>query len=72
VERKEEVPVTAEAKIEAYLTRRIEEIKQGRVPLEGPFEKSSFMLSTQVLADAGFITHDQKFEWNDRMLREVG
>lgn len=72
MERQEEVPVTVEAKIEAYLTRLIGEIKAALAAPEQSHQKTSFMISTQVLAEAGFITHDQKFEWNERMLREVG
>jgi hypothetical protein len=43
-----------------------------KVPAERALERSFFMVSTQVLAEAGFITHDQKFEWNERMMLGTG
>ena len=60
--------IETEAKIEAYLTRRVGEILSEPGPQARSFGKSSFMMSTQVLADAGLITHDRKFEWNERVV----
>lgn len=62
----------AEAKIEAYLTRRIGEIRATQGPQDRSRDKSAFMMSTGAFAAAGFMTHDQMFEWNERMFREVG
>ncbi len=71
--RKEEETVTdpAKEKIEGYLTRRIEGIR-ALGPLEGSFQKSTFMLEASSFAEAGLITQDERFAWTERMLRETG
>ncbi len=69
--RQEEETVTANERIEKYLTRRIGEIRAlGTV--ERSFQKSTFMLETVTFAEAGFITHDERFAWVERMFRETG
>lgn len=63
---------TTDERIVKYLTRRIGEIRAMRLPKEESFQKSTFMLECSTFAEAGFITHDERFEWVERMLRETG
>ncbi len=63
--------MTVEVKIEAYLTRRIGEIRTTASPQDRSFQKSVFMLETSTFAEAALMTHGQRFDWNDRMLREA-
>lgn len=60
------------AKIEAYLVRRIGEIRAMSGPFDRSFQKSTFMLEAVTFAEAGLITHDERFAWVERMLRETG
>lgn len=64
--------MTAEEKVEKYLIRRIGEIRALLLPKEQSFQKSTFMLEVSTFAEAGFMTHDERFEWVERMLRETG
>ena len=64
--------MTDDYRAQAYLLRKIDRIKGMKVPSERDQEKTFFMVSTQVLAEVGFLTHEQRFLWNERMLREVG
>lgn len=57
--------------IDAHLTKKIEALKGTQGPQERSLCKSLFMVATATFAEAGFITHEQRFEWNERMLREV-
>lgn len=57
--------------IEAHLTKKIEALKSTQGPQDRSLCKSLFMVATATFAEAGFITHEQRFEWNERMLREV-
>lgn len=68
--RQEEKTVIDE-RIVTYLTRRIDQIRGLREPRDRSFQKSTFMLEASTFAEAGFITHDQRFEWTERLLREV-
>lgn len=58
-------------KIETYLIRRIGDIRAMKGPQDGSFQKSTFMLEVSTFAEAGFITHDERFAWVERMLRET-
>lgn len=57
---------------EKYLTRRIEEIKRIADHKPRSLAKSTFMLECSTFAEAGFMTHDERFAFTERMLREVG
>lgn len=54
-----------------YLARRIEDLRRVEDPKTRSFQKSTFMLECSTFAEAGFMTHDDRFEWTERMLREV-
>ena len=41
-------------------------------PFDRSFQKSTFMLEAVTFAEAGLITHDERFAWVERMLRETG
>lgn len=57
---------------EQYLLRRIGEIKQIGDPKARSFSKSTFMLECSTFAEAGFMTHAERFELTERMLGEAG
>lgn len=63
--------MTSDSMIDAHLTKKIEAIKGTQGPQERSLTKTLFMVATATFADAGLITHEQRFEWNERMLREV-
>jgi len=61
-----------DSRAEKYLTRRIGEIKQVENPKARSFAKSTFMLECSTFAEAGFMTHAERFALTEHMLREVG
>ena len=67
----EEEEALMDERAEKYLARRVEEIKQIVDPKPRSFSKSTFMLECSTFAEAGFMTHDERFAWTERMLREV-
>jgi hypothetical protein len=58
-------------RIDTHLTKKIEALKLVQGPQERSLCKSLFMVATATFAETGLITHDQRFEWNEKMLREV-
>jgi hypothetical protein len=56
---------------EKYLTRRIGEIKRIEDHKQRSLAKSTFMLECSTFAEAGFMTHDERFAFTERMLEET-
>lgn len=57
--------------IDEHLTKKIEALKGTQSPQDRSLGRVLFMTATAVFAEAGLITQDQRFEWNERMLLEV-